>query len=62
MRSGGQHDWTATVGEATTSVGRMRWFPDPTDPLPHDTDHVVLGDLTPDVIDGIVAAVGPGSG
>lgn len=114
------HEWTATVPEETTSVGRMMRFPDaddvpeplhgrsfvvveafhlgnetggariieplrrlgpeidtfammppvgladihmdPTEPLPYRTDHLVLGDLTPQAVDDLVAAVGPGSG
>ncbi len=35
---------------------------DPQQPLPYDTDHLVLGDVTDQAVDSLVAAVGPGSG
>ena len=35
---------------------------DPPDPLPYDTAHHLLGDLTPAAVDAVVTAAGPGSG
>ncbi len=113
-------EWTRTVPESVTSVGRMLSFPptedvpaalrgrsyavieavflddevagsrmleplrtlgptmdtfatqppagiaelhmDPQHPLPYDTDHLVLSDVTDEAIDNLVAAIGPGSG
>jgi hypothetical protein len=35
---------------------------DPPDPLPYAADHRVLGELTPEAMEGVLAAVGPESG
>ena len=43
-------------------IGIAETHMDPPDPLPYAGDHHVLADLTPEAIDRLVAAVGPGSG
>jgi len=35
---------------------------DPTEPLPYDTEHLVLSGLTPTAIDDLADVIGPGSG
>jgi hypothetical protein len=43
-------------------VGIAELHMDPRDPVPADTDHVLLGALPPAAIDDLVAAAGPESG
>jgi FAD/FMN-containing dehydrogenase len=51
-------DTVAAVGPADLADLHM----DPTEPLPYETDHHLLADLTAAAIDDLVDAVGPGSG